>query len=84
MSGDGRSAHYVGRSAADLGREIVNSANRFDGISHFWYEYCSSEMAAYKRECELYHEYAPALNAIHPAVPEGTNWRCPNEDCQWG
>jgi len=84
LSSDGEAVEYVGRSDTDLGREIRQTAtSRFTGIEYFWCEYSSSEMQAYKRECELYHEYEPHLNEVHPAVPPGTSWRCPDPDCEW-
>jgi hypothetical protein len=40
-------------------------------------------MRAYQLECEWYHKYNPSDNSTHPAVPPGTNWRCPVHGCQW-
>jgi excinuclease UvrABC nuclease subunit len=41
------------------------------------------ERNAYLLECELYHQHDPCDNQIHPAVPFGTNWRCPIDGCDW-
>lgn len=82
LTRNGRTAHYVGRSDTDLRREIRESAT-LGPYTHFWYAYESSPMQAYKSECCLWHKYDPPDNDIHPAVPAGTNWRCPVEGCQW-
>ena len=82
LSRNGKHADYVGRSDSDLQARIGNSAVQGD-YEFFWFGYVSSPMLAYKTECELYHEYDPPDNAIHPAAPQGTNWRCPNTSCPW-
>jgi hypothetical protein len=78
----GRSKHYIGRSDTDLRSRIVSSGSQ-GSYTHFWFDYESSPMQAYKDECELYHEVNPPDNAVHPAVPPGTNWRCPILGCPW-
>jgi len=82
LSRGGRTVHYVGRSDSDLQKETRYSSSLSD-YSHFWFEYASSPMQAYKRECVLYHYHDPVDNTNHPAVPSGTNWRCPVNGCEW-
>lgn len=82
LSRDGRTAAYVGRSDADLLSRLLQSA-RQGPYTDFWFEYETSPMQAYKYECELYHTYNPPDNRVHPAVPPGTNWRCPILGCPW-
>jgi len=82
LSRNGRAASYVGRSDSDLQQRIVSSASEAHYVA-FWFDYASSPMDAYKYECELYHEYDPPDNEAHPAVPLGTNWRCPIPSCSW-
>jgi hypothetical protein len=43
----------------------------------------SSARKAYLLECKLFHELQPLDNDRHPAVPAGTNWRCPVKGCRW-
>ena len=43
----------------------------------------SSPRRAFLKECRLYHQHDPIDNSIHPAVPPGTNWRCPHKGCVW-
>jgi hypothetical protein len=82
LSRDGRTAHYVGRSDADLRTRIWQSAQA-DGYLYFWFGYETSPMNAYRAECVLWHRYQPPDNLNHPAVPPGTNWRCPVSGCPW-
>jgi hypothetical protein len=84
LSRDGRHIHYVGRSDSDIQGRIRSSIAEGRGYRKFWFCYESSAMQAYKRECYLYHKYDPPDNTVHPAVPPGTYWRCPDEDCEWG
>lgn len=82
LSRDGRHAHYAGRSDSDLRSRIRKSTDE-DSYTHFWYSYETSPMNAYRTECELWHRYQPPDNINHPAVPAGTNWRCPVRGCPW-
>lgn len=76
--------HYIGRSDTDLQAEILNAAlYRGRRCLYFWFEYATSAMRAYKRECELWHHYYPPDNRNHPAKPWDTNWRCPVSDCRY-
>lgn len=83
LSRDGKRRTYVGRSDSDLAQRIVQSASEGD-YSYFWFDYASSPMDGYKQECRLYHQFNPPDNTSHPAVPQGTNWRCPVQGCDWG
>ncbi len=82
LSRNGRTVHYVGRSDADLGARIRQSAQT-DAYLYFWFRYESSPMNAYRTECAWWHEYQPTDNVNHPAVPAGTSWRCPVAGCPW-
>lgn len=52
-------------------RELIGSSTRFK----FAREY--SPLAAFERECQLFHRFRPPGNIIHPDRPTGTNWLCP-------
>jgi hypothetical protein len=65
---------YVGRSDTNVNNQLhvhVGSYKRFR------YQYCSSGQAAFEKECDLYHDFEPRDNPIHPKRPGGTNWTCP-------
>ena len=83
LSRDGRTANYVGRSDTDIGARIKASASEGYGYTYFWFENAESPRDAFNKECEYYHRYNPPDNKNHPAVPFGTNWRCPIIGCPW-
>lgn len=65
---------YVGRSDVDLNGRLQS----WIGVYKFCKAaYCSSAKAAFEAECELYHDLNPPDNAIHPARPSGSSWKCP-------
>ena len=66
--------HYVGRADSDVrGRliEKIGSSNLFK------YSCANSAEAAFKKECELFHDFKPPGNMMHPDRPAGANWECP-------
>lgn len=84
LSRDAQTAHYVGRSDSDLRSRIPQSTGEGYGYKYFWFECASSAMRAYHMECRLYHRHIRTIdNKNHPAVPVGTNWRCPVQGCEW-
>jgi hypothetical protein len=74
---------YVGRSDTNVVRRMLSSAKaaRYD-LTVTVYETTSARQA-YLLECRLFHKHNPCDNLIHPAVPRGMNWRCPDRDCHW-
>ena len=80
---DGRRADYVGRSDSDVRARLIKSATEGPGYTSFWFEFASSPREAFTLECQYYHQYTPSENAVHPAVPAGTLWRCPVGGCPW-
>jgi hypothetical protein len=74
---------YVGRSDTDVEFRMGQSfrQGRYD-LTMTWYETTSARQA-YLKECRLFHRHAPCDNTNHPAVPSGTNWRCPISGCPW-
>jgi hypothetical protein len=66
---------YVGRSDDDIGKRLKDWAPT--NYAQFKFEYYSSPEAAFEKECELYHDFDPADNTVHPARPKGSNWECP-------
>jgi hypothetical protein len=65
---------YVGRADANVREklhEFIGSATMFK------YSCVPSAEAAFMKECELYHEFKPPGNRMHPDRPKGTSWECP-------
>jgi hypothetical protein len=66
--------NYVGRADAD----IKSSLRNFIGSdSLFKYGYLPTSAAAFRRECELFHDIKPPRPLVHPGRPKGTSWECP-------
>jgi hypothetical protein len=76
--GQGRfCVNHVGRSDVDLRARLLGYIGS-DAL--FKYRYCSAAQTAFEKECELFHDFAPPGNRLHPDRPKGTTWRCPR--CQ--
>jgi len=66
---------YVGRSDDDIKARLKNWSGKYP---KFKFKYYSTAKAAYEKECRLYHDWLKQLdNEIHPAKPEGSDWKCP-------
>jgi hypothetical protein len=71
--------YYVGRSDDDLkGRLKQWVGTRY---VYFKYLHTGTTKAAYELECAVYHKLKPPDNIIHPAVPSGTLYSCPERGC---
>jgi hypothetical protein len=65
---------HVGRSDADIRaklRDCIGSDIMFK------FSFFSSPRAAFEKECELFHDFKPPGNRIHPGRPKGASWECP-------
>ena len=65
---------HVGRSDSDIReglRECIGSDTMFK------FSFFGSAQAAFEKECELFHEFSPPGNRIHPSRSKGTKWECP-------
>jgi hypothetical protein len=67
--------HYVGRSDTDVASRLKQHAPEW--YPQFHYEYYSTPKAAFEKECNLYHDFKPPDNKVHPARQQGTDWKCP-------
>jgi hypothetical protein len=66
--------NYVGRSDDDLAGRLKQHVGRY---AQFQCIYLGSAKAAFDKECQLYHDFTPPDNQVHPARPKNTNWGCP-------
>lgn len=66
--------HYIGRSDLDV-RETLRGY--IGSNTSFKYGYSPSSKAAFEKECDLYHDFSPPGNKIHPDRPKGSNLECP-------
>jgi hypothetical protein len=65
---------YVGRADTDVRGKLqglIGSAMLFK------YSCAPSAEAAFRKECELFHDFKPPGNRMHPDRPGGTSWECP-------
>src|SRR5690348_10484077 len=66
---------YVGRSDEDLaGRLRQHAPERYPQF-HFVYLHTAKE--AFEKECQLYHDFTPPDNKVHPATPRFSILACP-------
>jgi len=67
----------VSRSDTDVRTrlcEYIGTANQFKFALY------PSSKEAFEKECQLFHDFAPPNNILHPSRPAGTQWECPR--CQ--
>jgi hypothetical protein len=65
---------YVGRSDSDVATRLQNWIGSY---AHFKFDYFSTAAAAFEKECQLYHDFNPPDNVVHPAKPANSNVKCP-------
>lgn len=66
---------YAGRSDDDVAGRLMEHVS--EAPPQFCFAYYSSAEAAYLKECQLYHDFNPPKNKVHPAKPRGSNRSCP-------
>jgi hypothetical protein len=66
--------HKVGRSDTDVSEKLRDYIGT---DTMFKFGYFPSAEAAFERECELYHDFKPAGNRLHPDRPSRSSLECP-------
>jgi hypothetical protein len=64
----------VGRSDKDIRgklHSLIGSGTLFK------YSFVPNMETAFHKECDLFHEFKPPGNRLHPDRLAGTNWECP-------
>lgn len=67
----------VSRSDSDIRSrlcEYIGTATQFK------YALYPTSREAFEKECQLFHDFEPPNNILHPSRPAGTTWECPR--CQ--
>jgi hypothetical protein len=67
--------HYVGRADSDVATRLKAHVPKW--YPQFKFEYYPSAKAAFEKECNLFHDFGPGDNEVHPARPQGASWTCP-------
>lgn len=65
---------FVGRSDTDIADSLRRHLRT--GYKTFAYTYVKTPIEAYQIECEMWHEWKPAPNPVHPTVPHGIKTLC--------
>jgi hypothetical protein len=65
---------HVGRSDTDIRSRLCECIG---SDTLFKFGFYSSTLAAFEKECELFHDFSPPGNRLHPGRPKGTAWDCP-------
>lgn len=65
---------YVGRSDDDIRGRLCDLIG---SDQYFKFSYYVSSAGAFHKECELFHDFSPAGNRMHPERPAGTSLECP-------
>lgn len=71
---------YVGRSDSDISDCLHNHVGWY---STFQFSCFLTARLAFEKECRLYHDFLPPDNDVHPARPDGTDYRCPVAGCSY-
>ncbi len=72
---DGRFyVHYVGRADENLRDTLLE---RIGSGNLFKFRTVTTGEAAFHAECELFHDFQPPGNRMHPDRSRGTKWECP-------
>jgi hypothetical protein len=66
--------NHVGRSDADLRARLLDCIG---SEALFKFGYLPTSQAAFEKECELFHDFTPPGNRLHPDRPAGTRLSCP-------
>lgn len=69
--------YYVGSSDTDLNGRLKDWVDEYD---KFRFSYAASLKAAFKKECQNYHDFGETDkldNKQHPQRPDDSNWKCP-------
>ena len=66
---------HIGRSDIDV-REKLRGC--IGSNTMFKYGYFPSSKAAFEKECDLFHDFGPPGNRIHPDRPAGSSLECPH------
>ena len=65
---------YVGSSQGDLKSKLKE---RIGTAQFFKFRHIATDRGAFEKECELFHDFRPAGNFMHPSRPKDSNWTCP-------
>ncbi len=65
---------YVGSAGDDLKAKL---RGHIGTASQFKFRHFADQRQAFERECEMFHQFMPSGNFLHPSRPQGEDWTCP-------
>ena len=66
---------FVGSAGEDLKSALKE---RIGTAPQFKFKHFAQQRQAFEKECEMFHQFMPMGNFLHPSRPPGTDWTCPN------
>jgi len=87
LSNDGEMVLDIGRSDSDLATDLKSLVSTTRGVdnkySYFWFSYVNDPLEAFNMHCKLWHRYRRNNPETHPRPPEGKDWICPFDGCEF-
>jgi hypothetical protein len=65
---------FVGSAGEDLKSKLKSHIGT---ASQFKFRHFALQRQAFERECEMFHQFLPVGNFLHPSRPPDTDWTCP-------
>lgn len=65
---------FVSRADEDLRSALCQ---KIGSNNMFKFTYCATSRRAFELECNLFHDFHPPANCLHPSRALGSDWVCP-------
>jgi hypothetical protein len=65
---------YVGSAGEDLKSKLKSHIGT---ATQFKFRHFVQQRQAFEKECEMFHQFMPVGNFLHPSRPRDTDWTCP-------
>jgi hypothetical protein len=65
---------FVGSAGEDLKSRL---RTHIGTAAQFKFRHFADQRYAFERECEIFHQFLPSGNVLHPSRPQGEAWICP-------
>ena len=73
--GEAFKVYYAGRADEDINSRLKQHVSAW--YPEFKFDYFPSAKTAFEKECDLYHEFNPPDNEVHPCRPKNSSLTCP-------
>ena len=65
---------FVGSARTNLQSKLKEHVGT---AQYFKFRHLLTERSAFEKECELFHDFLPIGNFLHPSRPTNHDWKCP-------